>query len=109
MENNNSVCVLNINIFKKYWNYLLLNYNKPHTQNLFNLYYSFFKDCSERDFILAVKKCIEKEKYFPNISELFKYLPSEDTDKLNEWKNVKKEEVSEEEKKELEEMFKDFR
>lgn len=97
-------CVLNINIFKKYWKLLLLNYNKKHTQELFNLYYSDFKKIKEEDFIIAIKGAIDNQPYFPNIYEIRKYLPKKD---IPQWldKKIEKEEATIEEQEELRKLF----
>lgn len=99
-------CVLNKYIFDSYYKMLLLNYNKKHTQSLYKMYYEFFKNEAESDFKNAVMEVIRNEKYFPNIAELSKYLPSCEEKKLREWENVKPEIVGEEEEKELKEMLK---
>lgn len=108
VNNNDNVCVLNINIFSKYWKLLLLNYNQKHTQEKHKLYYSFFKDVEEKDFILAIKECIKHQQYFPNVAEIYKYLPNKDVPK---WFNetIEHEPTTKEEQEELEKLFKDFR
>ena len=99
-KNKNSVC--NINIFNKYWNLLLLNYNKTHTQNLFNLYYSIFKIYSEQEIKEAFKEAMLHERFFPNINELNNYF---ENPKLKKWDNIKKEEASNEEIEELKKLL----
>ena len=101
-------CVLNISIFDNYFNVLLLNYNKSKkdTHNLRKMYYEFFKNETEEDFKNAVMQAIRNEKYFPNVAELSKHLPTQEEKKLRDWENVKSETVSEEEEKELKEMLK---
>lgn len=97
---------LNRDKFEIYYKMLLLNYNKKHTQSLYKMYYEFFKNESEEDFKNAVIQVIRNEKYFPNIAELSKYLPTKEEKKLRDWENVKSDQVSEEEEKELKEMLK---
>ena len=101
-------CVLNISIFDSYFNVLLLNYNKSKkdTHNLRKMYYEFFKNETETDFKNAVMQAIRNEKYFPNIAELSKYLPTAEEKKLRDWENIKAETVTDEEEKELKEMLK---
>ena len=99
-------CVLNISIFDNYYKMLLLNYNKKHTQSLYKMYYEFFKNETEEDFKNAVMEAIRNEKYFPNIAELSKYLPTKTEKKLKEWENTESDQVTEEEEKELKEMLK---
>lgn len=101
-------CVLDISIFDSYFNVLLLNYNKSKkdTHNLRKMYYEFFKNETEKDFKNAVIQAIRNEKYFPNIAELSKYLPSSEEKKLRDWENIKPETISEEEEKKLKEMLK---
>lgn len=99
-------CVLNISIFDSYYKMLLLNYSKKHTQSLYKMYYEFFKNETEEDFKNAVMQAIRNEKYFPNVAELSKHLPTQEEKKLRDWENVKSETVSEEEEKELKEMLK---
>ena len=99
-------CVLNISIFDSYYKMLLLNYNKKHTQSLYKMYYEFFKNETEEDFKNAVIQVIRNEKYFPNIAELSKYLPTKTEKKLKEWENTESDQVTEEEEKELKEMLK---
>lgn len=97
---------LNRDKFEIYYKMLLLNYNKRHTQSLYKMYYEFFKNETEEDFKSAVMEAIRNEKYFPNIAELSKYLPTKEEKKLREWENVGSEKVTEEEEKELKEMLK---
>lgn len=99
-------CVLNKYIFDNYYKMLLLNYNKKHTQSLYKMYYEFFKNETEEYFKNAVMEAIRNEKYFPNIAELSKYLPTKAEQKLKEWEDVRSEKVTEEEEKELKEMLK---
>ena len=99
-------CVLNKYIFDNYYKMLLLNYNKKHTQSLYKMYYEFIKNETEEDFKNAVMEAIRNEKYFPNIAELSKYLPTKEEKKLRNWKNIESETVTEEEEKELKEMLK---
>lgn len=99
-------CVLDISIFDSYYKMLLLNYSKKHTQSLRKMYYEFFKNETESDFKNAVMQAIRNEKYFPNVAELSKYLPTLEEKKLREWENVKSETITEEEEKELKEMLK---
>ena len=99
-------CVLNISIFDRYYKMLLLNYNKKHTQSLYKMYYEFFKNEAESDFKNAIMEAIRNEKYFPNVAELSKYLPTKEEKKLREWENIKSESVTDEEEKELKEMLK---
>ena len=99
-------CVLNKYIFDNYYKMLLLNYNKKHTQSLYKMYYEFFKNETEEYFKNAVMEAIRNEKYFPNIAELSKYLPTKTEKKLKEWEDVRSEKVTEEEEKELKEMLK---
>lgn len=94
-------CVLNINIFNKYWKLLLLNYSKKDTQTLHNFYYSMFKDVEEQDFIIAIREAIKNQTYFPNVNEIYKYLPS----KIENWENIEKEETSKEEQEELRKLL----
>ena len=54
----------------------------------------------------AVMQAIRNEKYFPNIAELSKYLPTKMEKKLSDWENIKAETVTDEEEKELKEMLK---
>lgn len=97
---------LNRDKFEIYYKMLLLNYNKKHTQSLYKMYYEFFKNETESDFKNAVMEVIRNEKYFPNVAELSKYLPTKEEKKLREWENVKSKIVNEEEEKELKEMLK---
>lgn len=97
---------LNRDKFEIYYKMLLLNYNKRHTQSLYKMYYEFFKNETEEDFKNAVMEAIRNEKYFPNIAELSKYLPTKEEKKLRDWENVESVKVSEEEEKELKEMLK---
>lgn len=97
---------LNKEKFEIYYKMLLLNYNKRHTQSLYKMYYEFFKNETEEDFKNAVMEAIRNEKYFPNIAELSKYLPTKAEQKLKEWEDVRSEKVTEEEEKELKEMLK---
>ena len=99
-------CVLNKYTFDSYYKMLLLNYSKKHTQFLYKMYYEFFKNETEEDFKNAVMQVIRNEKYFPNIAELSKYLPTKEEKKLRDWENIKSEIVTEEEEKELKEMLK---
>ena len=99
-------CVLNKYIFDNYYKMLLLNYNKKHTQSLYKMYYEFFKNETEEDFKNAVMEAIRNEKYFPNIAELSKYLPTEEEKKLKGWENLESKTVTEEEENELKEMLK---
>lgn len=99
-------CVLNKYIFDNYYKMLLLNYNKKHTQSLYKMYYEFFKNEAESDFKNAITEAIRSEKYFPNVAELSKYLPTKEEKKLREWENIKSESVTDEEEKELKEMLK---
>ena len=96
---------LNRDKFEIYYKMLLLNYNKKHTQSLYKMYYEFFKNETEEDFKNAVIQVIRNEKYFPNIAELSKYLPTKTEKKLKEWEDVRSEKVTEEEEKELKEML----
>ena len=97
---------LNRDQFEIYYKMLLLNYSKKHTQSLYKMYYEFFKNETEEDFKNAVMQAIRNEKYFPNVAELSKHLPTQEEKKLRDWENVKSETVSEEEEKELKEMLK---
>ena len=97
---------LNRDKFEIYYKMLLLNYNKRHTQSLYKMYYEFFKNETEEDFKSAVMEAIRNKKYFPNIAELSKYLPTKAEQKLKEWEDVRSEKVTEEEEKELKEMLK---
>ena len=97
---------LNRDQFEIYYKMLLLNYSKKHTQSLYKMYYEFFKNETETDFKNAVMQAIRNEKYFPNIAELSKYLPTTEEKKLRDWKNIKVETVTDEEEKELKEMLK---
>lgn len=97
---------LNRDKFEIYYKMLLLNYNKKHTQSFYKMYYEFFKNESEEDFKNAVMEAIRNEKYFPNIAELSKYLPTKEEKKLRDWENVKSDQVSEEEERKLKEMLK---
>ena len=97
---------LNREKFEIYYKMLLLNYNKRHTQSLYKMYYEFFKNETEEYFKNAVMEAIRNEKYFPNIAELSKYLPTKAEQKLKEWEDVRSEKVTEEEEKELKEMLK---
>lgn len=109
MEKEKEVCVLSENIFKKYWDILLLNYNKKHTQKLFNLYYSIFRKFEEQDFKVAIEQVLKKQPYFPNINEIFKYLPTHTEkleQKLKDWENVKVEPTTIEEQEELKKILK---
>ncbi len=94
-------CVLNINIFNKYWKLLLLNYSKKDTQTLHNFYYSMFKSVKEKDFIIAIREAIKNQPYFPNVNEIYRYLPH----KIENWENIEKEITSEEEQKELRKLL----
>jgi len=102
-------CVLNINTFNIYWKQLLLNYRKKHTQELFKLYYSIFKDFSEKEVKIAFKNAIINQPYFPNVNEICKYLPNKLEQKLKEWDSIEEEIASEEEQEELKELLKDFK
>ena len=97
---------LNKDKFEIYYKMLLLNYNKKHTKSLYKMYYEFFKNEAESDFKNAVMEVIRNEKYFPNVAELSKYLPTDEDKKLRKWENIKSETVSKEEEKELKEMLK---
>lgn len=108
MEKDKEVCVLSKDRFKYYWELLLLNYNQKHTQKKFNLYYSIFKNIEEKDLKIAVKKSIENQQFFPNVNEIYKYLPTPEDkmeEKLKNWENVKKEETTEEEQEELKKIL----
>ena len=96
---------LNRDQFEIYYKMFLLNYNKKHTQSLYKMYYEFFKNETEEDFKNAVIQVIRNEKYFQNIAELSKYLPTKTEKKLKEWEDVRSEKVTEEEEKELKEML----
>lgn len=111
MEKDKEVCVLSKDRFIYYWNLLLLNYNQKHTQELqqkLNLYYSVFKDVEEEDFKTAIKKAMQNQKFFPNVNEIYKYLPTYQDkliEKMDAWKNLKKEEASLEEQNELKKLL----
>lgn len=94
-------CVLNINIFNKYWKLLLLNYSKKDTQDLKTLYYASLNDLTNEEFIKMIKIAIRTCKYFPNVYELRECL------KIPEWfdKEFKKDETSKEEQEELKKLL----
>lgn len=105
-------CVLDIKVFTKYWKQLLLNYNKKHTQEKFKLYYSIFKNTSEEDLKIAIRKTIEQQPYFPNVNEIYRYLPTKEDkiqEKLKSWENVKAELATDEEIEELKDLLKEFK
>ena len=72
-------CVLNKNIFNKYWKLLILNYSKKDTQDLKTLYYASLNDLTNEEFIKMIKIAIRTCKYFPNVYELRECL------KIPEW------------------------
>lgn len=112
MEKDKEVCVLSQDRFKYYWRLLLLNYNQRNTheiQQKYKLFYSVFKDIEEKDFKIAIKKTIQYQQYFPNVSEIFKYLPTEEEklqQKMKDWENVKAELATKEEQEELRNLLK---
>lgn len=99
----NKECVLNKNIFNKYWKLLLLNYNQKDTHDLKLLYYASLKDLKEEYFIKAIETTIKTRRYFPNVCEI-----RESLNNVPSWFNqdIKKEEATEEEAKELKELLK---
>lgn len=111
MEKDKEVCVLSKNRFIYYWNLLLLNYNQKHTQELRqkrSLYYSVFKDVEEEDFKIAIKKTMQNQKYFPNVSEIFEYIPTYQEkliEKMDSWEKLEKAETSLEEQEELKKLL----
>lgn len=112
MEKDKEVCVLSKDRFEIYWKLLLLNYNQKNThemQQKYKLFYSVFKDVEENDFKIAVKKAIQYQQYFPNVNEVYKYLPTTSEkieQKLKDWENIQAEKTSEEEQEELKKLLK---
>ena len=100
---------ININIFNKYYNMLLLNYKAKKNTNQFKLYYEALKDYTEQELYTAIIKTIRENKYFPNVHEIVVNIPHTNVKKLQTWENIKSEKISSEEKKELEEMLKEFK
>ncbi|MCM1052491.1 MAG: hypothetical protein NC483_00715 [Ruminococcus sp.] len=108
MEKEKEVCVLSQDRFKYYWDLLLLNYNKRHTQKLFNLYYSIFRKVEEQNFKYAIEQAIKHQSYFPNVNEIYKYLPTREDklqQKMRDWENVEAEETTIEEQEELKNLL----
>ena len=103
---------LRLEIFNKYWNILKSNYkDTQHTDFDYKYYYSIFREYQEEDFIKAVKMVLKYQQYFPRIDEIVEYLPMIDdvkNEKLPGWfnKEVENKEISDEERKELDEILK---
>lgn len=111
MDKEKEVCVLSKDIFIYYWKMLLLNYNQKNThemQKKCKLTYAVFRDISEEDFKIAILNTMKYQQYFPNINEIYKYLPTHEnklSQKLKSWENVKAEIATEEEQAELKEIL----
>lgn len=103
---------LRLEIFDKYWNILKSNYrDTQHTDFEYKYYYSIFREYKEEDFIKAIKMVLKYKQYFPRVDEIVEYLPMIDEiseEQLPEWfnKNFEKDEISEEESKEMDELLK---
>ena len=108
MEKDKEVCVLSKDRFIYYWDLLLLNYNQKNTHDIQEkrkLTYAVFRDVSEKDFKVAILNTMKYQQYFPNINEIYKYLPNKTEQKLNEWKSIEKEIATDEEQKELKKIL----
>lgn len=102
------MCKIKRTIFNKYWQILKRNYNDTqHTTQDADTYYSIFKDFTEKDFTIAVKKSLMNCKYFPNIYEINQFIPR--ADRFEKWERIEKEEMNEEELKEMEKLLKPFK
>lgn len=105
-------CVLTRSLFNKYWNILKRNYNdKIHTQEDANIYYSIFKDLEKQTFIKTIELVLKKQKYFPNIAEMYQYVEVAEK-KLNFQiisEGIEAKAISEQEQKELEKLMEKFK
>lgn len=96
-------------LFKREWEGLEKYYKKSHTRDEKNLYYLKLKDLDDDEFLEIIDLIYKNCKFFPNIAEI-RELP-----KLNrrkpKWLGIKieKEEINEKERKELEDLLKDFK
>lgn len=98
-------------LFRNEWKKLENYYKKAHTRDESNFYYSKLKDLNDDVFLKAIDSVYKKCKYFPNIAEIREQASFENTQeaKFKEWENVKRQEMSESEFKEIEELFKEFK
>lgn len=81
---------------------LLVNYKSTHDDKQFRLYYECLKDYDEKAVLKAVLETIKNNRYFPNVNEIIVNMPKKNT--LDEWDNIRKEPLNEEEKQELEKI-----
>ena len=89
--------------------YLMLcsNYNKEPDKELYELWEENLKEYNEQQVENAIKQIIKTDKYMPTLARIIEMI---DTSYKPEWMNkeITKEEISEEELRELEEEFKIF-
>lgn len=93
-------------LFKQEWE-KLENYYYPGDKNKSkrectrkqaNLYYSKLKDLTDEEFILTIQNIYDNCKYFPNIAEIRKQVPSIQEVAISRWDNIKSKPLDEEDK-----------
>lgn len=95
--------------FKKEWEQLEKYYKKKHTRDEANFYYSMLKDLDDEEFLKTMFNVYNNCKYFPNIAEIREQVPNKKKQIVDKWKDIKAEPINEEERKELEDLLKDFK
>lgn len=92
-------------LFKKEWEQLEKYYfrgeknkEKKHTRDEANFYYSKLKDLSDDIFLKTIDNVYKNCKYFPCIAEIREQIPNCQEIVMNEWKDLKYEPLSEEDK-----------